>query len=363
VMGDDFRRPATEAEVGAMAALLEDEMESGALGLSTGLEYDPGIYSTTEEVVTLARVAAAAGGRYISHVRSEDRDLGAALDEAIAIGEAAGIPVQISHMKLAMRSLWGRADEFLRRLEEARARGVEVTADVYPYEYWQSTMTVLFPDRDFTDRDAARFALEELVSPEGMLIGRFEADRRLEGMTLAEIAADRGTDPVTAYLALIAESQAHARETGSGGESIVATSMSGGDIARLLAWEHTVVSSDGALDGAHPRGFGTYPRVLGRYVREQSVLSLEEAVHKMTLKAATHVGLNGRGVILPGAPADLVLFDPSAVIDRATPASPHETSVGIKRVWVGGVLVYTEAGGVTGARPGQILRRGARPRF
>lgn len=363
VMAEDFRRPATEEEVQAMAALLRREMGAGALGLSSGLEYDPGIYSTTDEVVALARVAAAEGGRYISHIRSEDRDLASALDEALAIGEAASIPVQISHMKLAMRGLWGRADEFLERLDAARSRGVEVTADVYPYEYWQSTMTVLFPDRDFTDRAAAEFALAELVAPEGMLIGRFDADPALEGMSLAEIAQARDVDPVTTYMDLIAEAQAHAREVESSGESIVATSMDSGDIARLLAWEHANVGSDGALNGAHPRGFGAYPRVLGRLVRDQGVLSLEEAIRKMTSLAAAHVGLRGVGVIEAGAPADLVLFDPDRVLDRATPTSPHERSVGIERVWVGGALVYSEAGGTTGERPGRILRRGAGVRF
>ena len=363
VMGDDFRRPASDDEVEAMGALLRQEMSAGALGLSSGLEYDPGIYSTTHEVVALARIAAAEGGRYISHVRSEDRDLVAALEEAVAIGEAAAIPVQISHMKLAMRGLWGRADEFLGLLEAARARGVEVTADVYPYEYWQSTMTVLFPDRDFADREAAEFALDELVAPEGMLIGRFDAEPGLEGMTLAEVSATRGMDPVTTYLDLIAQAQAHERATGEGGESIVATSMSDADIARLLAWEHTNVSSDGALDGAHPRGFGAYTRVLGRYVREDGVLGLEEAVHKMTSLAAAHVGLRGVGVIEPGAPADLVLFDPNRVLDRATPASPHEVSTGIERVWVSGILVYAESDGTTGARPGRILKRGAGAQF
>ncbi|NNF27999.1 MAG: D-aminoacylase [Gemmatimonadetes bacterium] len=363
VMAEDFRRPATDAEVEAMSALLRREMRAGALGLSTGLEYDPGIYSTTDEVVALARVAAEQGGRYISHVRSEDRDLVSALDEAVAIGEAASIPVQISHMKLAMRGLWGRADEFLARLDRARARGVEVTADVYPYEYWQSTMTVLFPDRDFTDREAAEFALDELVAPEGMLIGRFDAEPGLEGLTLAEIARDRGTDPVTTYLDLIAQAQAHRGETGDSRESIVATSMDGQDIGRLLAWDHTNVSSDGALDGAHPRGFGAYPRVLGRYVRDQGVLSLEVAIRKMTSLAAAHVGLTGVGVIEPGAAADLVLFDPARVLDRATPSAPHQVAVGIERVWVGGALVYSESDGTTGARPGRVLKRRPGVRF
>ena len=356
VMGDDFRREATDEEVAAMQALLEAELAAGVLGLSTGLEYDPGIYSSTDEVVALAMTAAAGGGRYISHMRSEDRALHAAIEETIEIAERARLPVQISHFKLAARGLWGQAGEILARLDEARAAGLDITADVYPYEYWQSTMTVLFPDRDFTDREAARYALEELVAPEGMIIGRFGPDPNLEGMTLAEISAARGTDPVTTYLDLIAESEAAEAAGEDGGESIVARSMNFDDIATLMAWPYTNVSSDGGLRGAHPRGFGAYPRVLGRYVREEGRLGLEEAVHKMTGLAAAQVGLAGLGVLRAGAPADLVLFDPATVIDRSTTSEPHLTAAGIERVWVAGTVVYAD-GGVTGALPGRVLRR------
>ena len=357
VMGDDFRREATEGEVDQMSALLAQELDAGGLGLSTGLEYDPGIYSSTAEVVTLARVTAAQGGRYISHIRSEDRRFFEAVEETVRIAEEADLPVQISHMKLAMRSLWGRAGEALALLDAARARGLRITADVYPYEYWQSTMTVLFPDRDYTDREAARFALEELAPPEGILIGRFDARPDLVGMSLSEVAEAWETDAVSAYLELIAESQAHGEETGDPGESIVATSMTFDDIATLLSWEHTNVSSDGALRGAHPRGYGTYPRVLGLLVREEGRLALEEAVHKMTGLAAEHVGLVGRGTIVPGAPADLVLFDPETVVDRATPAAPQATSEGIHTVWVAGEQVYSADSGPTSARPGVVIRR------
>lgn len=356
VMGDDFRREATGEEVAAMQELLETELASGALGLSTGLEYDPGIYSSTDEVVALAMTAAASGGRYISHMRSEDRALLDAIEETIEIAERARLPVQISHFKLAARGLWGQAAGVLARLDEARAAGLDITADVYPYEYWQSTMTVLFPERDFTDREAARYALEELVAPDGMIIGRFGPDPTLEGMTLARIAAERGTDAVTTYLDLIAESRTEEAAGRDGRESIVARSMTVDDIATLMAWPHTNVSSDGGLRGAHPRGFGTYPRVLGRYVREAGRLRLEDAVHKMTGLAAAHMGMSGRGVLTAGAPADLVLFDPATVIDRATTEEPHLTAEGIERVWVAGVVVY-EDGAVTGATPGKVLRR------
>ena len=356
VMGDDFRREASDAEVEAMQALLETELASGVLGLSTGLEYDPGIYSSTDEVVALAMTAASSGGRYISHMRSEDRAFHEAVEETIEIAERARLPVQISHMKLAARGLWGEAADVLARLDEARAAGLDITADVYPYEYWQSTMTVLFPERDFTDREAARYALEELVAPEGMLIGRFGPDSTLEGKTLAEISAERGTDPITTYLDLIAESRAARDSGGNGRESVVATSMTFEDIATLLAWPHTNVSSDGGLRGAHPRGFGAYPRILGRYVRDAGRLELEGAVHKMTGLAAAHMGMADRGVLREGAPADMVLFDPAMVLDRATTAEPHLPATGIERVWIAGMVVY-EDGAVTGALPGVVLRR------
>lgn len=354
VMGDDFRREATPGEVDAMRRLLRQELEAGALGLSTGLEYDPGIYSSTDEVIALAREASVAGGRYITHMRSEDRALFDAVDETIRIGREAGIPVQIGHMKLAMKSLWGRSDELIARLEEARRTGVDVTADVYPYTYWQSTMTVLFPERDFADRDAAEFAVRELAPPEGMLIARYEPEPAYEGRTLAEVAQARGEDPVTTYMALTQRAVAADAD-----ESIIATSMSDDDVATLLRWEHANVSSDGALLGAHPRGFGAFTRVLGPMVRD-GVLPLEEAVRKMTSLSADHVGLRGRGRIEVGAPADLVLFDPRTVTDRATPQDPHARSEGIRAVWVNGEVVYRN-GETTEARPGRILRRPEAP--
>ncbi len=357
VMGAGFRRAATPAEVDSMASLLRDEMGAGALGLSTGLEYDPGIYSTRDEVLTLARVAADSGGRYISHIRSEDRWFWSAIDEIIAIGRTARLPVQVSHMKLAMTSLWGRADSLLRVLDRARAEGVDITADVYPYPYWQSTLTVLFPKRNFDDRAEAEKVLAEIAPPDGLLIGNFAADPSLVGKTVAQIAGQRGTDPATTLMALIRESQAWgAAHGGDAGESVVATSMTEADVADLLAWDHTNVSSDGELDGAHPRGFGTFPRVLGRLVREQHRLSLETAIRKMTGLSAEHMGIARRGVIRPGAYADLVLFDPATVIDRATPEDPHALSEGIQRVWVNGQVVFGE-GRPTGAHPGRVIHR------
>ena len=361
VMGDDFARPASAEEIESMRALLVQDMEAGALGLSTGLEYDPGIYSTTEEVVKLAKVAAAHGGRYVSHIRSEDRRFWEAVDEILAIGRQAHVPVRISHLKLALRSLHGETDRLLGMLDQARAEGAEVTADIYPYTYWQSTLTVMFPDRDYEDRQAALFAIEELTSPEEMLIPDFEPEPSLAGKTLAEIAALRGTDPATTLIDLIREAEALREERKAQGEdddveSVIAVSMKEADIERLMAWPHINFCTDGGLDGAHPRGFGSFPRVLGRYVRERKALTLEGAIHRMTALAASSHGIAERGRIEPGAYADIVLFDPDTVADRATTDEPHATSTGIEEVWINGHLAYRD-GRAMWSKHGKVLRR------
>ena len=358
VMGDDFKRSATQQEVARMRDLVREEMASGALGFSTGLEYDPGIFSSREEVLELARVAGAEGGRYISHIRSEDRDFWSALDELIRIGRDARIPVQIGHMKLAMRSLWGQGDRLIATLNRARQEGVDVTADVYPYTMWQSTLTVLYPKRNFSDRAETDFILKEVAAPEDLVIGEFALNKSYEGKNVGEIAQMRGSDPASTLMALIAESQARQAD-----ESVVAKGMDERDIATIMRWEHTNICSDGALEGAHPRGFGSFPRVLGRYVREQKVVSLADAIRKMTALSAAHVGLSDRGRIQPGYAADLTLFDPVTVIDRATIADPHALSVGIKTVWVNGEIVFQD-GKTTGRHPGRALRRQLQiPRF
>jgi N-acyl-D-amino-acid deacylase len=363
VMGDDFKRHARPAEVDSMAVLLKRELDAGALGLSTGLEYDPGIYSDRAEVLALAKVAAAARGRYISHIRSEDRWFWDAIDEIITIGREAKLPVQVSHLKLAMITLWGKADSLLAVLDHARASGVDITADIYPYPYWQSTLTVLFPKRDFDNRVEAEKILKEIATPEGLLIGDYAPNAEYAGKTVAEIAKLRRQDPASTLMALIRDALAweknhQADPSGSSVESVVATSMSEPDIKRLLAWEHINYCSDGALDGAHPRGFGAFPRVLGKYVRDEKVLPLEGAIKRMTSLAAKHVGLSKRGTIAPGYRADLVLFDPATVADRATTKEPHLVSTGIARVWVNGQTVYQD-GKTTAARPGRVLKRQA----
>ncbi len=360
VLGDDFRREATADEVTEMRRMLESELEAGALGFSTGLEYDPGIYSSTEEVIELAHAAAAVGGRYISHLRSEDRWFREAVEEIIRIGGETGMPVQIGHAKLALKSLWGEAPWFLGRLDEARAAGVDITLDIYPWPYWQSTLSVMFPKRDFEDLEEARFVVSEMAPPEGVLIPTYAPEPAWAGRTLADIAEERGEEPAAVLLDLIRRAEAMradpATPPGIRIESVIATSMDEDDIAAIFAWEHANLSTDGELFGAHPRGFGSFPRALRQFVRERQILSLEQAVRRMTSLAADHMGWVDRGRIAPGMPADLVLFDPETIAERATPDDPHALSVGIHRVLVGGETVFLD-GLVTDARPGAFLTR------
>jgi N-acyl-D-amino-acid deacylase len=356
VLGENFKRVATKAEVDSMAALLRGELAAGALGLATGLEYDPGIYSSADEVLALAKIAAAAGGRYISHVRSEDRHFWEAIDELLRIGREAKLPVQVSHAKLAMRQSWGQAGRFIALLDSARAQGVDVTADVYPYTYWQSTITVLFPGRDFESRSEAELVLKEIAAPDGILLTASH-DKSVEGKTVADISRARGTDSVTTLIDLTRAAAAAEEQGGEdAGTSIIGTSMAEADVERILRWPHANICSDGASTGGHPRGYGAFPRVLGRYVRERKVLKLEEAVRKMTGLAAAHMGFKDRGLVAPGLRADLVLFDPATVIDRSTPLDPTALATGIDVVWVRGVEVYRD-GKPTGARPGRPVRR------
>ncbi|MFT4196972.1 MAG: D-aminoacylase [Pseudoxanthomonas sp.] len=362
VMGQDARRPATAAEIVAMGRLLEADMDAGAFGLSTGLMYETGAFSTTDEVLALAQVAARRGGRYISHLRNEAFELDQALDEAILIGRRTGMPVQVSHLKIAVRRNWGQAPAVLRRLDAARAEGIDITADVYPYTYWQTTMRIMFPNKDYDDRDGLAFNFAESTRPQDLRVALFRPDPSLQGRTVAQIAQARGQDPVSAYIGmqktLAAWEQAHAGQGGLGKvEAVIGTSMSEDDVAAFLAWPHSNVCSDG-FELGHPRGHGTFTRVLGRYVRQRHVLTLEQAVHKMTALAAAHLGIADRGVIRPGAWADLVLFDPATVIDRATVEDPSALSVGVARVWVNGQPVFAD-GHALPARPGQVVRRPA----
>ncbi|MBJ89220.1 MAG: aminoacylase [Woeseia sp.] len=354
IMGNDYQRHATEGELAEISALLRIEMDAGALGLSTGLEYDPGSFSSIEEVVELARVAAGQGGRYISHIRSEDQYFWEAIDEVINIGRAAQLPVQVTHIKLAMTRWWGQADRLKNKLDQARASGIDITADIYPYQAWNSGfswLTTLFPDRDLDRRDGAEYILQDMLSAEGILIPNYIPEPIYDGLTIAEIAGIRESDPATTLMELLKDDVAM-----GGRSSMLGFAMNEADIESLMGWTHTVIGSDGELAGPHPRGFGAFTRVLGHYIRDRNVFSLEEGIRKMTSLSAVQVGIVDRGLIQAGHYADLVLFDPDTVTDRATPEAPHVPSLGIEKVWVNGQLVFDD-GRVTDNRPGKPIRR------
>ncbi len=357
VRGKDYKLHATPEELAEMAGLLHTEMEDGALGLSTGLEYDPGSFSSTEELVELASVAAFHGGRYISHIRSEDQYFWEAIDEIIKIGREARIPVRVSHIKLAMTRWWGQADRLTTKLDEARASGVDITADIYPYRAWNTGfrwLTTVFPERDPNRREGAEYILNEMLSAEGILLTIYRPEPAYDGMTIAEIADIRGSNPETTLMELLkAEIAMDGEESGS---QMLGFAMDEPDIESIMAWPHTVIGSDGELAGTHPRGFGAFTRFLGHYIRERNVVSLEEGVRKMTSLPAQQVGIVERGSIQVGHYADLVLFDPERIRDRATPEAPHVPSLGIEKVWVNGQLVF-EGGKITGNRPGKPIRR------
>lgn len=351
VLGEQYDRIATPEEVEKMKSLLKEDLENGSLGLSTGLEYDPGIYSDPSEVVELAKILSPYQARYISHIRSEDRNFWSALNEIIAIGGQTGVPVQLSHAKLAMKSLWGQADKMIAKMDSARNAGIQFTADIYPYTYWQSTMQVLFPERNFNDLKAAQFALTELTTPEGVIIGNFSLQPEYVSKTLAEVAVMRNKSPEQTLMDLI-----NWVEKENGEESIIATSMDESDIEKIMSWPYSNICSDGSISGLHPRGHGSFPKIIRYYVRERNALSLEEAVHKMTMQAAENLNLKKRGQLKPGFYADLVLFDPATIADHATYEEPHAKSTGISLVIVNGTEVLIDGKAVPNY-PGQVLRR------
>jgi N-acyl-D-amino-acid deacylase len=356
IMGKDFKRHATPAETDSMIALLKADMEAGAFGLSTGLEYDPGIYSHKDEVLTLSKVVAPYHGRYISHMRSEDRYFWDALNEIITIGKEAKIPVQISHFKLAMRGLWGKADTTLQILDNARKEGVNVTADIYPYTYWSSTIRVLFPERNFNDEKEAAFILKEVTTPEGIIFSNYQPNPEYSGKSLAEVAVLEKKTPEKMLIELIKRlDQCDAKGEDCDG-SIVATSMEEEDVKKLMKWEYSNICSDGSSSGRHPRGSGAFTKVLNYYVKETKTLTMEDAIYKMTGLAAENLNIQKRGLIRPGYFADLVLFDSATVKDNSTIKDPQAVSSGINKVWVNGVEVYNE-NGVTKKYPGKVILR------
>ena len=356
VMGSDFRREASAQEVQEMSELLAQELQMGSLGLSTGLEYDPGIYSSTAEVVELAALTHRLGGRYASHIRSEDRTLMAAVDEFLEIAAATGIPSHLSHIKIAMLDLWGQAPTLLSKLDDARAQGFEITADVYPYDAWQSTLTVLLPERDFTDVVAAQYVLDHLAPADGLTLGLYKPDPSLVGKNVAEIAKLWEMGEAETFLKLIRDAYPTPPSAGELNELVIGRSMSESDVETFAQWPHANIASDGASTGGHPRGYGAFPRAIRLFVRERGLMTLETLVHKMTAQAANNVGISGRGSVEPGAPADLVLFSEDEIADTATMDAPTMPATGIRAVWVNGVLVW-DGNTASGALPGEFILR------
>jgi N-acyl-D-amino-acid deacylase len=350
IMGDDYKRPATDVEIKKMQDLVAGAMNEGALGLSTGLEYDPGIYSEPKEVIALAQTAAKYNGRYISHIRSEDIAIDEAIDEVIEIGRQAKLPVQISHLKIAMIDKWGQADKIIQKLEKARKEGIDISADVYPYTFWQSSLDVLLPNRDFTDRKAAQFALLHLAKPQDLIITNFPPDQSYIGKSIADIAKLRNKDEITTYLDLNIEAQAAGK-----GSGVMGRAMAQDDVAKFIGWKHSNICSDGRIIDRHPRGAGSFTRVISWLVKGEKQLSLEQAIYKMTNLSAAHMGIKDRGKIAKNMAADLVLFDEKIIKDMATLENPSAQAVGVSKVWVNGVLVFAN-GKATDARPGQIIR-------
>ena len=368
-------RPPTAAELAEMEALLEDALRQGAWGMSTGLIYPPGSYAATAEIVALAEILARHGTVYTSHIRGEGETLLPALAEAVQIGRESGARVQVSHLKALGRKNWGRGREALALLEASRLEGVDVAADQYPYEATSTALSALVPAwahaggvhallgrlaaAELRDRLAAEIA--------GTMEGRGGADRvqvarvgsagnaGLSGRTVQEIASRWGVSPETAVVRLLLEERA---EVGA-----VYFSLSPEDVAAIMVSSFVAVGSDGQALSAeedqgqatHPRSYGTFARVLGEYVRERRLLSLPLAIHKMTGLPASRMGLSDRGHIRPGCAADLVLFDPATVRDRADFQDPHQYAAGIESVFVNGRPVVRN-GQLTGERPGQVLR-------
>lgn len=354
-MGEDYKRPLKDAELQVMKDGLDQAMKDGALGLSSGLEYDPGYYSNTVELIELAKVASRYGGMYISHVREDGtHGMQQALEELKLIAKEAKLPAQISHIKLAVAAKWFKAGDILKWIAESWKQGYDLTADVYPYLYWQSTITVLTLDRNWENREVWVKALADVNGPGNVLLTRYTPDPAWQGKTIEEISKSTGKDAIEVIQEIVRKTHG---PNATGSESIVCTSMNEQDLGAFLKDPNVMFCSDGSHGGSHPRGAGSFPRIFGRYVRELKTLSLEEAVRKATSFPAHRFGLSDRGLIQVGKAADIVVFDPKRIVDRATTSNSRAMSEGVIHVLVNGVPVL-ESETMTGARPGLGLRRG-----
>ncbi|MBI2913205.1 MAG: D-aminoacylase [Chloroflexi bacterium] len=332
------RRAPEQREMEAMQALVAEAMAAGALGLSTGLIYPPGAFADTEEIIELAKVAAAHGGIYVTHMRNEAERLLQAVEEAVRIGREAGLPVQISHHKAGSRAVWGKTAETIGYIEAQRATGLDITWDAYPYT---AGSTIL----------AAMTRVDEEADPETVLVASVRDRPQYEGKRLTELAQMLDLPPMEAARRIVSEDP---------GAVAVFFMMDEADVRRVMGHPLCMIGSDwipSPTGKPHPRLYGTFPRVLGRYTREEGLFPLAEAVRKMSGLPARRFGLRERGELREGWFADIVVFDPERVTDRATYEEPRQYPQGIEYVIVNGE-VAAERGRQTNARAGRVLRRG-----
>jgi N-acyl-D-amino-acid deacylase len=375
IVGEDDRPP-TDDELQSMRDEVRKAMEQGAYGLSSGLIYPPGRFATTEEVIELAKVAAEYDGIYISHMREEGLDVLKSVAETIRIGEEAGLPAQLTHHKIVGAPMWGKSTETLRLVDEALARGVDVSIDQYPYTASSTSLTILFPGWSLdggreallgrlADPEQRPLVQKDIVyrievdrggnDPANVVIANCPHDKTINGLNLSEILRQQerevGKENAAELLMELVE---------AGNCSAVFHAINEDDVKNIMRHPMTMPASDGGIEGPsdrvpHPRNYGTFSRVLGYYVRELNVMPLHTAIHKITMLPADRIGLSDRGRIAEGAIADIAVIDPATVIDKATFEDPHQYAEGAHHVFVSGEAVLLN-GEMTGKRPGKVLR-------
>ncbi len=370
--------PASPAELDTMRAVMRDAMRGGAFGLASALIYPPGNFASTEEIVEVSKAMAPYGGIYITHMRSEADQYLEAIDEAIDIGRRADVPVEIYHLKAAGKRNWGKAAPAVAKIDSARAAGQDVSADMYAYVAGGTGLAACFPPWASADgklldnlKDPSTLAkiraevladrtswenLCQLATPEGVMVVGFtlQANKSFDGKRLSEIAAARGKEWVDVLIDLTIEEQ--------GRLGMLVFMMSEENVAMQMRqpWmkfgtDAGGIDPDSAKELTHPRAYGNFPRILGKYVRDEKVMPLEEAIRKMSSAVATRLSIHDRGVLKPGMYADIVVFEPATIADRATYEKPHQLSTGVRHVLVNGVAVVSDSKH-TGAKPGRAIR-------
>jgi N-acyl-D-amino-acid deacylase len=376
-------RPPTPEELARMQALVRQAMEEGALGVGSSLIYAPAFYADTEELIALCKAAAEYGGMYITHMRSEGNRLLEGVDEVIRIAKEAGVPAEIYHLKAGGKNNWAKMDKVIAKIDSARAAGIRITTDMYTYVAGATGLDAAMPPwvqeggygawsgrlknpetrarvkkemrSDAQDWENLYFAAGDASN---LLLVEFVTDslKKYTGKTLAEVAALRGTDPEETAMDLVIQDGSRV--------GTVYFLMSEDNVRKQIRLPYMSFGSDAAApaaegdflkSGAHPRAYGNFARLLGKYVRDEQIISLQEAIHKLSALPASHLGLQRRGLLKPGYYADIVIFDPATITDHATFEKPHQYSTGVQYVWVNGVQVLKD-GEHTGAKPGRFVR-------